>query len=74
MGPKGNIIAGVGVVLVSLHNYIIPHAFSLTDLCSNNVVEYNALLSRMQLADETEVKNIEAYSNSKLIVNQVRGE
>ena len=35
--PEGNIIAGVGVVLISPHNYVIPHAFTLTELCSNNV-------------------------------------
>jgi len=35
--PKGNIIAGVRVVLISPYNYVIPHAFSLTELCSNNV-------------------------------------
>jgi len=36
-------------------------------------MEYNALLIGMQLADEIGVKNLEAYSDSKLIVNQVRG-
>jgi len=43
-GPRGNIIAGVGVVLVSPQNYVIPYAFSLTEMCSNNVVEYNNIL------------------------------
>jgi len=73
-GPQGNIIAGVGVVLFSSQNYIIPSAFSLTELCSNNVAEYNALLIGMQIADELGVKNLEAYGDSKLIVNQVRRE
>ena len=39
-GPKGNIVAGVGVVLVSPQNYVIPRAFSLTEPCSNTVAEY----------------------------------
>jgi len=72
-GPRGNIIVRLGVILVSPHNYVIPHAFLLTDSCSNNVVEYNALLIGMQLADKIAV-NLEAYDDSKLIVNQVRGE
>ena len=42
-GPEGN-VTGVGVVLISPHNYVIPRAFSLTEPCSNNVSEYNALL------------------------------
>ena len=55
-------------------NYLISHAFSLAELSSNNVAEYNALLIGMQIADEIGVKNLEAYSDLKLIVNQIRGE
>jgi len=47
MGPTGNIIAGVGIVPVSSQNYVIPRSFLLTESCSNNVAEYNALLIRM---------------------------
>ena len=71
--PEGNIIAGVGVVLISPHNYVIPRAFSLIEPCSNNISEYNALLIEMQLAKELGVKNLKAYDDSKLIVNQIRG-
>jgi len=46
----------------------------LVEPCSNNVTEYNALLIGMQLAEEISVKHLEAYSDSKLIVNQVHGE
>ena len=73
-GPRGNIIVGVWVVLVSPQNYIIPHAISLTELCSNNVAKYNTLLIEMQIADVIGVKNLKAYGSLKLIVNQVRGE
>jgi len=38
-GPRGNIIAGLGVVLVSPQIYVIPHAFSLTESYSSNVVD-----------------------------------
>jgi len=72
-GPQGHVIAGVGVVLVSPQNYVIPRAFSLTEPCSNNVAEYNALLIGMQIAGEIGVKNLEAYGDSKLIVNQFAG-
>jgi len=72
--PEGNIVTGVGVVLISPHNYVIPRAFSLMESYSNNILEYNTLLIGMQLAEEIGVKNFEAYGDSKLIVNQVRGE
>jgi len=73
-GPEGHIVAGVGVVLASPQNYVIPRAFSLTEPGSNNVAKYNALLIGIQIADENGVKNLKVYGDSKLIVNQVRGE
>ena len=42
MGPKE--IVRVVVVFISPHNHVLPCAFSLTEPCSNNVTEYNALL------------------------------
>ena len=70
---KGNIVIGVRGALISPHNCVIPRAFSLTELCSNNVSEYNVLFG-MQLVEEIGVKNLKAYGDSKLIVNQVRRE
>jgi len=72
--PKGKTIAGVGVVFISPQNLVLPRAFSLTEPCSNNVAEYNALFIGLQLAHEMGVRYLEAYGDSKLIVNQVKGE
>ena len=72
--PTCKIIAGVGVVFVSQENNFLPRAFSLTELCSNNVAKYNALLIGLQLAQQMGVQYLEAYGNSKLIVNQVKGQ
>ena len=44
IGPKGRIIAGVGVVFISPQNHVLPRAFSLTESCSNNVAEYLSLI------------------------------
>jgi len=73
-GPKGKIVAGVGVVFISPGNHVLPHAFSLTEPCSNNVVEYNALLIGLHLTQQMGVQYLEAYGDSKLIINQVKGE
>ena len=42
--------------------------------CSNNVAKYNALLIDLQLTYEMGERYLEAYGDSKLIVNQVKGE
>ena len=54
-----------------ISTYVISRAFSLTKSCSNNVVEYNALLIGMQLAEEISVKYLEAHGEAKLIISQV---
>ena len=64
----------MGVVFISPQNHVLPRAFSLTEPCSNNVAEYNALLIGLQLAHEMRVCYLEAYGDSKLIVNQIKGE
>jgi len=71
---KGRIITGVGLVFISSQNHILPRAFSLMEPCSNNVAKYNALLIGLQLAHEMGVRYLEAYGDSKMIVNQVKGE
>jgi len=74
IGPKGKIITGVGVVFISPQNHILPQEFSLTTPCSNNVAEYNVLLIGLQITYEMGVCYLEAYDDSKPIVNQVKGE
>src|SRR5436190_20841136 len=72
--PRGGLVAGVGIMLISPQNHVIPRAFSLTEPCTNNVAEYNALLIDLQLALQLGVRNLQAYGDSELIVNQLRGE
>ena len=64
----------VRVVFISPQNHVLPRAFSLMESCSNNVAEYNALLIGLQLAHGMGVRYLEAYDDSKLIINQVKGE
>src|SRR3954466_7134575 len=72
--PRAGLVARVGVVFISPQNHVIPRAFSLTKPCTNNVAEYNALLIGLQHAHQLGVKNLQAYGDSELIVNQLRRE
>src|SRR5436190_21032268 len=72
--PRVGLVAGVGIVLISPQNHVLPLAFSLTEPCTNNVAEYNALLISLQLAHQLGVRNLQAYGNSELVINQLRGE
>src|SRR3954462_12911519 len=72
--PHVGLVAGVGIVFISPRNHVIPRVFSLTEPCTNNVGEYNALLIGLQLAHQLGVRNLQAYGDSELVVNQLRGE
>jgi len=61
-------------VFVSPYNHILSRDFSLIESYCNNVTEYNALLTGLQLAQQMGVQYLEAYDDSKLIVNQIKGE
>src|SRR4051812_11135147 len=51
-----------------------PARISLTEPCTNNVAEYNALHIGLQLAHQLGVRKLQAYGDSELIVNHLRGE
>src|SRR5436853_4666445 len=72
--PHGEPVAEVGVVFTLHQNHVIPRAFSLTEPCTNNVAKYNALLIGLQMAHQLGVRNLQAYGDSELVVNQLRGE
>jgi len=49
---------GVGVMLVSSEKHILPYSFALTQLCSTNIAEYQALILGIQMATGTEIKDL----------------
>ncbi|TYK05704.1 uncharacterized protein E5676_scaffold98G001850 [Cucumis melo var. makuwa] len=63
--------AGVGIVFISPKKHMLPYSFTLDELCSNNVVEYQDLIIGLQMASEFGIKYIEIFGDSKLIINQL---
>ncbi|CAM8892537.1 unnamed protein product [Rhodiola kirilowii] len=66
--------AGAGVVFVSPENHLLPFSFTLTQLCSNNMAEYQALLLGLQMARQISIGKMDIYGDSQLIINQVLGD
>lgn len=62
---------GVGVVLISPRGNIFETSVHLEYFCTNNQAEYEALLRGLQILESMDVKNIEAYGDSLLVVQQV---
>ncbi|XP_075633755.1 uncharacterized protein LOC142606256 [Castanea sativa] len=63
--------AGASVVFVSPQRQILLYLFSLSELCSNNVAEYQALIIGLQMTIEMGISQLEIFGDSKLIINQI---
>ena len=56
--------AGADIILISLEKHMLTYSFALAELCSNNVVEYQALIIGLQMALEIRVSSIEIVIQS----------
>ena len=65
---------GVGLVLISPEKVVIEKSLRLNFSATNNWAEYEALLVGMTMVQRMEGKSIKLFSNSRLVVGQVRGE
>ena len=66
--------SGVGLVLVSLEKTIIEKSIKLGFSATNNENEYEALLQGMAMVQKMGGKIVEMFSDSRLVVGQVKGE
>ena len=66
--------SGVGLVLVSPENITIEKSLRLSFLATNNETEYEALLMGMRMVQKMGRKAVKVFSDSKLVVGQVRGD
>ena len=65
---------GIGLVLISPEKVIIEKSLRLDFSAKNNEAEYEALLIGMAIVQRMGGKSIKLFSDSRLIVDQVKGE
>ena len=65
--------AGAGIVIITPEGIRLEHSFRLGFKASNNEAEYEALLAELKTVLGIGARNVEAYSDSRLVVNQVQG-
>ena len=65
--------ARVGIVIITPEGILLEHSFRLGFNASNNEAEYEALLAGLKAVSRLEDRDVEVYSDSRLIVNQVQG-
>ena len=66
--------SGVGLVLVSPEKITIEKSLRLNFSATNNEAEYETLLKGMVMIQKMGGKAVRAFSDSKLVVGQVRGD
>nr|XP_016461674.1 PREDICTED: uncharacterized protein Mb2253c-like [Nicotiana tabacum] len=65
--------AGTGVVFVTSQGEVLPYSFMLTQLCSNNVAEYQALILGLEIDVEMKWLQLQVFGDSQLVINQLLG-
>ncbi|KAL0448957.1 UNVERIFIED_CONTAM: hypothetical protein Slati_1452100 [Sesamum latifolium] len=65
--------AGAGVVFVTSEGEVLPYSFTLTQNCSNNMAEYQALIFWLEMAVDTKQRHLKVYGDSQLVINQLLG-
>lgn len=65
--------AGAGVVFVTSEGEVLPHSFTLTKPCSNNVAEYQALILWLEMSVDLKELQLKVYGDSKFVINQLLG-
>ena len=66
--------SGVGLVLVSLEQITIEKSLRLGFLATNNKAEYEDLLEGMSMVQKMGGRVVRLFSDSRLVVGQVKGE
>ena len=65
--------ASVKIVIIALEGIRLEHSFRMRFRASNNEAEYKALLVGLKTVLGIGARDIEAYSDSRMVVNQVQG-
>ena len=66
--------SGVGLVLISPKRLVVEKSLRLDFLATNNKAEYRALLEGMSMVQRIGGKSVTMFSDSRLVIGQVKGE
>nr|XP_027189420.1 protein NYNRIN-like [Cicer arietinum] len=65
---------GIGAILISPENQFTPFTARLCFDCTNNIAEYEACVMGIKAAIESNVKFLEVYGDSLLVIHQTKGD
>ncbi|XP_020687491.1 uncharacterized protein LOC110103219 [Dendrobium catenatum] len=65
--------ARVGLIFITPERGMMHFSYHLSDPCTNNEAEYEALITGLELVILMEIKVIKIFGDSQLVINQVAG-
>jgi ribonuclease HI len=63
--------AGAGVIFIIPEGEVLPFSFSLTECCSNNMAEYQALILGLEMAVNIKMSRLKVFGDSQLVIRQL---
>lgn len=66
--------AGIGVVIKNDKGEVLHEISSFLGQATNNVAEYNALITALEKAVTLNAQQVELFTDSELVVKQIKGE
>ncbi|KAL0420324.1 UNVERIFIED_CONTAM: hypothetical protein Slati_3055300 [Sesamum latifolium] len=60
-------------LFITSEGEVLPYSFTLTQNCSNNMAEYQALIFGLEMAVDTKQRHLKVYGDSQLVINQLLG-
>ncbi|XP_075097890.1 uncharacterized protein LOC142175209 [Nicotiana tabacum] len=64
---------GGGIVFITSRGEVLPYFFTLTQCCSNNIDEYQALILGLEMAVDLKQLQLQVFGDFKLVINQFLG-
>ena len=68
-GASSAMGAGAGIIIITLKGIRLEHSFRLGFKAFNNEAQYEAFIAELRTAFDMGARDIEVYSDSRLVVN-----
>ena len=63
--------SGDGIIFVTPQGDAIPKSYKIAFQCTNNIAEYEALITGLKLAVQWHIQHLQVYGDSQLVIHQV---
>lgn len=59
------------ILFITLEGHTIPKSYKFMFPCTNNIVEYEALVTSIKMVIEWKITELKVFGDSQLVINQV---